>query len=381
MEKWLTFRYNMKILFISHYSFLYGSNRSLCSLVDFFQKKGECVSVILPSKGEFYKYLVNQGVKVYTFPFLYEVLYYKWNKKYLTLPLLWLYDSVMFPILVYKIAKINPDVIYSNSSADLISVWIAKLLKKEHVIHVREFMEEDFGGHCIWGRNIKRKIILKSDKIICVSKAVAHSVIGSLPKYGRVIYNGLPIPLIKYDKTNLKTSLRIGVVGNIDISKQQGLAISYMPIILSVFPNATLHIIGDKECPYKRHIIDLVNKLHLDKNVVFEGFVKNTEEIYRKFDVLMMCSRSEAFGRVTIEAMLRNKPVIGLNTGGTSELIEHGKTGFKFTSINDIMKALNLLVYESEQTERIIDNARNRAVELFSEINYTSNVYHFVCEK
>ena len=371
----------MKFLFLSHYSFLYGSNRSLCSLVEYFQQQGECVEVLIPSQGELYKHLTKKYVKVYTFMFLYEVLYYKWNKKYLTLPLLWLYDFLAFPFLVCKILEINPDVIYTNSSADLISVWIAKLLKKKHVIHVREFMEEDFGGYCIFGKHIKRKIILKSDKVICVSKAVAHSVIGSLPKSGKVIYNGLPLPMIQHNKPDLTTSLRIGVVGNIDISKQQGLAISFMPTILSAFPNATLHIIGEKECPYKRHIVNLVNTLHLNKNVVFEGFVKNTEEIYRKFDVLMMCSRSEAFGRVTIEAMLRNKPVIGLNTGGTSELIEHGKTGFKFTSIYDVMNALRCLVNEAEQTEKIVDNARNRAVELFSEQTYVNNVYHFINEK
>ena len=347
----------MKILFLSHYSFLYGSNRSLDSLIDYFINKGIKVEVLLPSKGEFFKHLQGKGVKVHAFMFLYEVLYYKWNKKYLSLPILWLYDLIVFPFLVWKVASINPDVIYTNSSADLFSIWIAKILGKKHIVHIREFMEEDFGAKCILGRGFKRKILLKSDKIVCVSKAVAKTVLGSVPPYGKIIYNGLPTKVKTYDYPNLKNSLRIGVVGNIDISKRQDLAISYMPEIIKEFPNSTLHIIGEKECPYKSYIIKIVQDLNLEKNVIFEGFVRNVEDIYSKFDVLLMCSRSEAFGRVTIEAMLRKKPVIGYKAGGTTELIEEGITGFRFQHVGDVIDALKLLVEDEATLHQIVNRA------------------------
>ena len=251
---------HMKILFLSHYSFLYGSNRSLDSLIDYFSEHGYEVEVLLPSKGEFYKHLSRKKVKVSTFMFLYEVLYYKANIKYLSLPLLWLYDFVVFPLLVLKVKHISPDIIYSNSSADLFSVWIAKLLKIKHVIHIREFMEEDFGGRCIIGKKMKRKILLKSDKVVCVSQAVANTVIGNLPYYAKVIYNGLPINIAECEYPDFSKNLRIGVVGNIDVSKQQGLAINYMPEILSVFPHATLHIIGDKECSYEERQVSVTKE-------------------------------------------------------------------------------------------------------------------------
>lgn len=46
----------------------------------------------------------------------------------------------------------------------------------------------------------------------------------------------------------------------------------------------------------------------------------------KKIDVELVCSRSEAFGRVTIESMMSSNPVIGANTGGTKELIIEGLT-------------------------------------------------------
>ena len=368
----------MKILFVSHYSFLYGSNRSLDSLIDYFKYQGIDVEVLLPSRGKFFEHLRNKEVKVHVLRFFYEVMYIKWNKKYLSLPILWIYNLIVFPLLLWKVKKIAPNIIYSNSSVDAYSIFVAKILGCKHVYHVREFLQEDFGSHFILGKKMKRKLILWSDKIIFVSKAVAKAVVGYVPKQGRIIYNGLPPAKIVKKEPLFTDSLRLGVVGNIDISKQQHLAIKYMQIIHKKYPLITLHIIGDKECPYKHYIQKLVKQLKLEKVVIFEGFVRNVEDIYNKLDVLLMCSRAEAFGRVTIEAMLRKIPVIGYDSGGTSELVEDGITGFKFKKYAEVEKALNVLITNQKLSQQIINQAYVNAEQKYSEKQYTENVYNFI---
>lgn len=368
----------MKILFLSHYCGLLGSNRSLDSLINHFISKGDTVSVLLPSKGEFYQHLNKLGRDVHSFMFIYETLYIKKSKKYLSLPIILPYNLLALPFLLYKIAKINPDIIYTNSSSDLYSIFIAKMLRKRHVMHVREFMQEDFGAYCVFGRKVKRKIILKSDKLVFVSQAVAKAVVGEVPKYGRVIYNGLSAPKVNYEYNGVGNHIRIGLVGNIDISKQQDLAIRMMPAILKKYPLATLHLIGDKECPYKKYLKKLVKDYKLETRVVFEGFVKDTEEIYSKFDILLMCSRSEAFGRVTIEGMLRCKPVIGYEAGGTPELITDGITGFKFKTEENVIKALDIIINDDVKIKEIVRNAQKEASEKFAETTYVNNVYDFI---
>lgn len=368
----------MKILFLSHYCGLLGSNRSLDSLITYFVNRGESISILLPSRGEFYQHLKSLGRDVHSFLFVYETLYVKKNKKYLSLPILWLYNLLALPFLLFKIRKIDPDIIYTNSSSDLYSVVFAKMLGKKHVMHVREFMQEDFGGYCVLGRSTKKKVLLKSDKLIFVSQAVARAVVGEIPEYGKVIYNGLPAPHKGYLCPNLDDNVRIAVVGNIDISKQQDLAIKMMPKILEKFPHSTLHLIGDKECPYKKYIKGLVKKLNIEKNVIFEGFVKDVEDIYSKFDILLMCSRSEAFGRVTIEAMLRRKPVIGYEAGGTPELIDDGVTGFKFKNVDDVLRALDIVVHHHKVSNQIVENAYAEAMTKFSETAYVNNVFNYV---
>lgn len=368
----------MKILFLSHYCGLLGSNRSLDSLITYFVNRGENISVLLPSRGEFYQHLKSLGRDVHSFLFVYETLYVKKNKKYLSLPILWLYNLLVFPFLLFKIQKMDPDVIYTNSSSDLYSVFFAKILGIRHVVHVREFMQEDFGGYCVLGRSTKKKVLLKSDKLIFVSQAVARAVVGEIPEYGKVIYNGLPVPHKDYLCPKLKDNVRIAVVGNIDISKQQDLAIKMMPKILEKFPHSTLHLIGDKECPYRKYIKGLVKKLNIEENVIFEGFVKDVEDIYSKFDILLMCSRSEAFGRVTIEAMLRRKPVIGYEAGGTPELIDDGVTGFKFKNVDDVLRALDIVVHHHKVSNQIVENAYAEAMTKFSETAYVNNVFNYV---
>lgn len=370
----------MKILFLSHYSSLYGANRSLESLIMHFQKQGIDIEVLLPSKGEFYKLLLKSRIKVHSFMFLYEIMYVKLNVKYLSLPLLWLYDLLVFPFLLYKIHQINPDIIYANSSVDAFSIWIAKLLNKKHIVHVREFMYEDFGARFLFGRNAKKYYLEKSDKMIFVSQTVANTVVGNLPHYAKVIYNGVKKPNRTKKTCNFSSVLRLGVVGNLDVSKQQDAAIKYMIEIVENFPNVRLHIIGDKKGAYKNYIHKLVDDLYLNEIVTFDGFIKNVDEIYDKFDVLLMCSRSEAFGRVTIEAMQRNIPVIGYDSAGTSELIVDGVTGFKYTTTVEIVKALDVLINDPQKAREIIREAKLKADSLFSEQTYVENVLKFVME-
>lgn len=368
----------MKILFVSHYSFPYGANRSLDSLIECFTKRGDNIEVLLPSKGKFYCHLKEKGIKVHVIRFFYEVLYVKWNKKYLSLPLLWLYNLIVAPFVILTIKRINPDIVYSNSSVDAYSIFFAKLLGIKHVYHVREFLEEDFGSHFIFGKAAKRKLILWSNKIIFVSHAVAKAVIGYVPLNGKVIYNGLPLPKVVKSIKNFGEELRLGVVGNIDISKQQHLAIEYMRDIIKVYPKITLHIIGDKDCPYKKHIIKMAHDYNLENNVIFEGFVDDVDDIYSKCDVLLMCSRAEAFGRVTIEAMLRNVPVIGFDSGGTTELIDNKKTGFIFNNEDDVISALKYIIGNPNGTAKIIEKARQVAEAKYTDKVYTQNVYEYI---
>ena len=70
--------------------------------------------------------------------------------------------------------------------------------------------------------------------------------------------------------------------------------------------------------------------------------------------------------------MMNDCVVIGRNSGGTSELIEHEETGFLFDSNNEL-EALMEKVLDMDTTA-IRDNAREKAIHSFTEEVYAEQL-------
>lgn len=372
----------MKILFIANYSQLYGANRSMMTIIEYLHNKGYNVKLILPSKGDICQELDKIGIEYKVIPMFTQLYYVKCNFKYLALLFLDIWTFFKFPILIKEAKKFLPDIIYSNTSAEMTGIKVAKKLGVKHISHIREFMDLDHGAQFILGRKGKKRFINQSDGVIYVSNSVANHVnLGEpLIQNQRVIYNGIKDTNVEFENKEICGFLNLGIVGILDKAKGQDLAINAMPNILKIFPNAKLNIWGDKECSFKRIIHKLIKSLNLENSVVLHGFEKNSDKIYRDMDVLLMCSRCEGFGRVTVEAMQRGIPVIGLNTGGTSELIKDGFNGYLFNSIQEIPSKLSLLLESEEHYNRIRRNAYIDSRSLYSVAQYCKSVEDFICQ-
>ncbi len=72
---------------------------------------------------------------------------------------------------------------------------------------------------------------------------------------------------------------------------------------------------------------DLAKRLAL-KKVDFPGFVSDVESIWRTHHALVLPSRTEGLPLALIEAMMCGRFGIVTNEGGTSEVVEEGRTGF-----------------------------------------------------
>ena len=372
----------MRILFIANYSQLYGANRSMLTIIEYLHNNEYDVKLILPSKGDICQELDMIGIDYKVIPMFTQLYYLKRNIKYLALPILDIWTFFKLPFLIKEAKKFSPDVIYSNTSAEMTGIEVAKKLGVKHISHIREFMDLDHGAQFIMGKKGKKRFINQSDGVIYVSYSVANHVnLGEpLGKSQRVIYNGLKDANVEFEDKEICNSLNLGVVGIFDKAKGQDLAINAMPKILKIFPNAKLNIWGDKEGGFKRVIHKLVKSLNLDNSVVFHGFEKNSNQIYKDMDILLMCSRCEGFGRVTVEAMQRGIPVIGLNTGGTSELVKDGFNGYLFNSIQEIPSKLSLLLESKEHYNHIRRNAYTESRSMYSVTQYCKSVEDFICQ-
>lgn len=371
----------MKIQFILTYSDLYGANRSILSIITDHHKKGHTVNVMIPSKGGMFEELKSQNISCEVLPYYSAFLYIKPVFKHMLIPLLAVIDVFVFPFMLLRVKRFNPDIIYSNSSGENLGVFIAKILKIKHLWHIREFMKEDYNSRFVFGSKLKSKFINLSDASIYVSKSVLTAIHGSNSNNPRhkIIYNG-----IEFSKHNLVekkldvNNLIFGIVGIFDPAKGQHKAVKYFNEVLKEIPNAKLLIYGDKEGRYKENLIKLVEDLNLTESIMFLGFESDSDKIYNSIDILLMFSRSEGFGRVTIEAAFNGVPVIGFNNAGTSELIVDKVTGCLFKDLGEFKEAVSFLMSSEDNYKKIRESAFENAWRLYSNDVYRSSVENFV---
>src|SRR3989442_10336277 len=99
-------------------------------------------------------------------------------------------------------------------------------------------------------------------------------------------------------------------------------------------------------------LINLCDRLGLSDLVNVVGRVSPQELIglYDWCDVVVVPTITpEPFGRVAVEAMSRGRPVIGTATGGLTEIIDDGQTGYLVPPSNPSAIAEKLLIFQNQR--------------------------------
>ena len=98
-------------------------------------------------------------------------------------------------------------------------------------------------------------------------------------------------------------------------------------------------------------------------------------------DIVLVCSKSEAFGRVTIEGMFSGRPVIGARSAATAELIKDGVNGLLYDPGNpgDLADKIKRLQECPAFGEHLGNQARSWVLSYFTADRYAnelSAVFH-----
>lgn len=115
------------------------------------------------------------------------------------------------------------------------------------------------------------------------------------------------------------------IVGRLLPLKGHKFVINIMPLLLKVFPELKLVIVGDGE--EKENLRKLVASKELQEQVVFAGYQKNVLEWMNYSDIVLIPSTSEGFGIVILEANNSRTPVIAFDVPAPNEIVIHGETG------------------------------------------------------
>lgn len=141
----------------------------------------------------------------------------------------------------------------------------------------------------------------------------------------------------------------IGIIGRLDPKKGQHIGIEALARLHRDGINAHLLIVGDSTLgagdSYGQSLHDLVTQSHLSEYVHFRSYLERPELAYGAMDIFVLTSQSETYGLVTIEAMASGLPVIGTDSGGTVDIIEHEKNGLRFPPDDESALASELKRY------------------------------------
>ncbi|PSN14671.1 glycosyltransferase family 1 protein [filamentous cyanobacterium CCT1] len=337
----------IRVVFFTHYTLLYGANRSLLNLIDGLKDYPVIPYVIAPKEGDITRALQERNISYAIFPMVRWIEKPDSSSNFLTqvknqldhqigsLKRIKQNLKILEPI-VEKIRGWKADILYTNSSVLPIGALAAYKAKLPHIWHLREFVDLDYGLKFDWGNALAKKIINRSNAKIAISKAIYSHFSQPKSRDYHIIYNGIArqseFDYLRQQFENQTTPQKpkpftFCLIGKINRSKGHETAVRAISLLQKKFKHSKLLIVGDGE---DQPIKQLVNQLCLNHCVEFWGRIEDPFKAYLASDAVLMCSKNEGMGRVTVEAMAACKPVIGYDNAGTSEIITHGKTGLLY---------------------------------------------------
>lgn len=368
----------MTILFISHEDDkVMGSTLSLYNMIHALQSLGcECI-VALPGDGPARDYLSARGVRCITARYHVDFVGRGgWLHRILSFPYRYIRDSrhhrQAIDTLCRQLAETHIDIVHTNTAVLDFGPKLARRLGVPHVWHLREFIDLDMGFRPFLGWRYLRKTIQSTDATISITRAIAHH-------YG---VEKLTNSHILFDAVRSRKDIKQGVnrlpqfvfCGQLAPHKGPDMAIRAFCRFAPTHPEFQFLLMGTAaDASYEASLHNLV-PAELHDRVRFMGYVKDTDTIFAQSAALLMCSRNEAQGRVTVEAMLQGCPVIALNSGGTREIITNKKTGHLFDDEQQLLDAMQQVIDDSRAQKDINSQAKEFAEEHFLEENYAPRV-------
>jgi len=191
---------------------------------------------------------------------------------------------------------------------------------------------------------------------------------------------------IKEYKTQEKNSLQFIYIGRLVFYKNIEVIIKAIKIVKETHPNIKLAIVGDG--PQKEILEKMVDKLNLEENIIFTGFVSTSRkmELLSSSQALLFPSVCEGFGLVLLEAFSVKIPALVSNVRPLSDIVSDSITGYVIPPYDEVEWAekIKKIIENRELAFKMGSNGRKLLEEKYSlEQTYTKiiDMYQKVMDK
>lgn len=201
----------------------------------------------------------------------------------------------------------------------------------------------------------------------------------------------MPLPhdesIFSHDATVERDLNQIVAVTRFTDQKRVSVLIDAFALVSRRSPEATLHLWGTG--PLQSQIENQVQSFRLDDKVTIHPPVPQKElvDIYRRAGMIVLNSVDEGFGLALSEAMLCGAPVVGVSSGGVTDIISDGETGLLARPDDpaDLAEKLSLMLSDSALRARLAQAGQKSAYERYASgplsASYAQLIRHAISRK
>jgi len=378
---------SLSVCFFSPSAQLGGAERSLLELTtELTRYHGAVCSVVLPGDGPLKQRLELTGVSTLIVPYDWwcdiskppiEEISHRFGDSY----------NSLINKFKHQLDKVNPDVVVTNTIVIPWGALLASLLGKPHVWFIREFGELDHGLEFFLPFQSILDVVRNSSNLVFTnSNAVKNELFRDSSDTNvmviRTHVDETPVASHEDDEVYFtrRTEANLIITGFINQNMGQWDAILAVKELVQRGRDVELIIMGGGDPAYLERLRAAVRDWCLESYIKFMGFRPDPYIVVNQADIILVCSRSEGFGRVTLEAMLLRKPVIGTASGGTPELVKEGFNGFLYEPGNHVQLAdkIEYLIEHREKMKELGENGYKLAKEDFTRDAYAGELFQLL---
>ena len=262
----------------------------------------------------------------------------------------------------------NITIVIGNNSGDIIYSYHVKKISKD--IHFNLFVHDIIESKTLMDY-IFRFFQKHIDKYIAVSKAVKDKMIelGINNSKIRVVYNGLVYQKTIRTQRFSPSNIHIGFIGNIEKRKAP---LSFTDFINEIekYPGINYKAFMVFKHFEENIVLQLRNEIKNKKlTITLLGAIERhkLDNFYSKIDFLFVPYYTDSFPTVILEAFNNGVPVIGRNSGGIPEMIDHNINGFLFSDNEEFSSIIRQIIKLNNSTYKSLSaNANNTINDKFN---------------
>ncbi|ALE72514.1 hypothetical protein AD006_11870 [Pseudonocardia sp. EC080610-09] len=311
----------MHVLFVAHSSTTAGAERTLVALASAAVRCGDQVTVSIPRKGPIERLIRDRlpGAEVIVQPC-------QWwmgvRHRTFTGALRTLQSLAQLVPWLMLLRRTRPDAVVIGSTVTPAPLLAAVLAGTPRSI----ILGESIRSNPTLRSPIPKALIVRAlDAWSDVSIAVSEYAASQYRRPTLIEYPPIEIPETVSEVRDEPPHMLVAVLlGTLSTEKGQFDLVEAARRIVASGAPVRIELYGDAAPDDLARLHDMIWDADVESVLRYRGASSNPIGVLAGADVSLVCSRNEAYGRVTIESVLVGTPVVGYDLGGTREILRDG---------------------------------------------------------